>query len=90
MLRDKAMEYVGYCVDNALSERKISDMPPNARLVGWQCGFEPLFVAVWSYLGDTQGNLDRIDDNEAVELATDLLVEKKWFSNGATEPDYVL
>lgn len=84
MTRDQALPYVGHCVDDALAERKIADMPSNARLVGWQCGFEPMFVAVWSYLDV------RIDDDEAVELATDLLSEKKWFAGEPTEPDYII
>jgi hypothetical protein len=84
MTREQALAYVGHCVDDALSERELSDMPASARLVGWQCGFEPMFVAVWSYLNVT------LSEDEAVELATDLLVEKKWFSGDATAPDYVL
>jgi hypothetical protein len=80
MTREQAREYISFCVDDALNERSIDDMPANARLVGWQCGFEPLFVAVWSYLADTQGNRNRIDDIEAEEIATDLLVERAWFS----------
>lgn len=88
MTREMALPYVAYCVDDALAERKIADMPANARLVGWQCGFEPLFVAVWSYLGDGDDCLP--DPAEAAEYATDLLVEKKWFSGEPTEPDYIL
>lgn len=85
MTREMALPYVAYCVDDALAERNISDMPKNARLIGWQCGFEPLFVAVWSYLGD-----DALPDPaEACELATDLLVEKKWFAGEPTDPDYI-
>jgi len=92
MTREQAMDYVSFCVDDALSERSIDDMPPNARLVGWQCGFEPLFVAVWSYLGDTRGNRDRVDDDDAITIATDLLIERKWFTDNDNppEPDYVL
>ena len=82
--RARALNWVAYAVDNALSERKPSEMPVNARLIGWQCGFEPLFVAVWSYLGDI------LDDAEAIELAIDLLKEKKWFCGDVTPPDYVL
>ncbi len=85
MNRAQALPYVSFCVDDALSERSIADIPPNARLVGWQCGFEPLFVAVWSYLDDQQP-----DPCEAAELATDLLVEKGWFADEPTEPDYVI
>lgn len=84
MTRDQALPYVSFCVDDALSERKLSDAPPNARLVGWQCGFEPLFVAVWSYLDVA------LSDDEAAEIATDLLVEKKWFAGEATAPDYII
>jgi hypothetical protein len=89
MTREQALPYVSYCVDDALSPRDIKDMPANARLVGWQCGFEPLFVAVWSYLDV------RLDDDEAEELAADLLQERGWFADVApdeTTPsaDYVI
>jgi hypothetical protein len=90
MTREQALPYVGYCLDDALSERDRKDMPDNARLVGWQCGFEPMFVAVWSYLGDTQGNLDRLDDDEAEEIARDYLTERGWFSGEPKEADYVI
>lgn len=81
MNREQAMSYVGHCVDDTLCPRKIEEAPADARLVrlvGWQCGFEPLFIAVWSYLGV------RLDDEEAEEIAIDYLVEMKWFAN----PDY--
>jgi len=71
MTREQALPFVNMFVDDALSERNLSNMPANARLIGWQCGFEPMFVAVWSYLSDAP-----LDDDEAIELATDLLVEK--------------
>jgi hypothetical protein len=84
MTREQALPYIAYGVDDALSEMPVKDMPPNARLVGWQCGFEPLFVAVWSYL-----DFD-LDDKEAEELARELLIEKNWF-NGPWKPaDYVI
>lgn len=84
MNREQAIFYIGYCVDDAMAERIVCDMPDNARLVGWQCGSEPMFVAVWSYLGG------RLDDEEAVDLATDLLREKEWFTIAGSEPDYVI
>jgi hypothetical protein len=95
MTRDQALPYISYCVDDALAERDQKDMPDNARLVGWQCGFEPMFVAVWSHLADTQGNHNRLDDDEAEEIARDYLQERKWFtdSDGPCEPipaDYIL
>lgn len=85
MNRSDAMRFVSFAVDDALRRRSVADMPGNARLVGWQCGFEPLFVAVWSYLPGVT-----LDDDEAEELALDLLVERKWFSGGPRPADYVL
>ena len=84
--RKAAFQFVSYAVDNALSPREPEEAPENARLVGWQAGYEPLFVAVWSYLGD------RLDDSEATELATDLLAERGWFTDNDTPPppDYIL
>lgn len=86
MNRQQAIPYISYCVDDALSERDVKDMPANARLVGWQCGAEPMFVAVWNYLG---GRLD--DEEEAEELAVDLLHEKNWFDGAlGHEPNYII
>ena len=86
MTREQAIPYISRCVDDALSDRSIDDMPANARLVGWQCGFEPLFVAVWSYLPDV-----RLYDDDAIEIAIDRLREAKWFAQGiVTEPDYII
>lgn len=84
MQRADAIPYIAFCVDDAMSVRSIEDMPANARLVGWQCGFEPMFVAVWSYLDVKLG------DDEAEALASDMLEERKWFSGEATPADYVL
>jgi hypothetical protein len=87
MKRQEAEEYISYAVNDAMSERDPSEAPTNARLVGWQCGFEPMFVAVWSYLPNTQ-----LDDEEAEVLATNLLQEKKWFADNDSppRPDYIL
>jgi hypothetical protein len=103
--RENAIEYVSFVVDDAGSGREIysdryaivreggdDSLPSSERkghqypsvLVGWQCGFEPLFVAVHSYL-DVE-----LDDDEVVEMATDYLVERKWFSGEPTEPDYII
>ena len=86
MTREQALPYISRCVDNALSDMSIDDMPDNARLVGWQCGFEPMFVAVWSYLGN------RLDDDEAVEIASERLIEAGWFErpHSITSPDYII
>jgi hypothetical protein len=100
MTREQAYNYISYCVDDALSPRTIDEMPPDARLIGWQCGFEPMFVAVWSHLADTQGNHNRLDDDEAENIAIDYLEERNWFApgtsnderddNSSTSADYIL
>ena len=79
-----ALPYVGHYIDDALSTEPFT---PDARtvLVGWQCGFEPMFVACRSYLPDVT-----LDADDAVELATDSLKEKEWFAGEPKEPDYVL
>ncbi len=88
MKRADAIPYISFAVDSALAPREISEMPANARLVGWQCGFEPLFVAVWSMFDGV-----KLDDDVAEEIAHDLLVERGWFgtdSKDSKPADYVL
>jgi len=70
------LEFVAFCVDDALAIRHI--------VVGWQTGFETVFVAVWSYLDVG------IDDDEAEDLTKDLLNEMKWFGGEPTDADYIL
>ncbi len=84
MKRSEVIPYISYCVDDALAEHSAGEIPADARLVGWQCGFEPLFVAVWSYLPGV-----KLDAGEAADIARDLLTEKNWFADEPTEPDYV-
>jgi hypothetical protein len=84
MTREQALPYVSFCIDDGLAERSIDDMQSNARFVGWQCGFEPLFVCVWSYLTE-------LTDDEAEELAIDYLLERNWFGDRERRAaDYIL
>lgn len=91
MTREMAIPYISYVLNDALNDLPISALQNNATLVGWQCGFEPLFVAVQSYLPDTI-----VDADEAIEIATDWLEEIDWFSDVENEdenyrdPDYVI
>jgi hypothetical protein len=56
------------------------------RIVGWQCGFEPMCVAVFSFLPGLY-----IDNDEATTLAVDLLLERGWFADtNKVEPDFIL
>lgn len=86
MKREDLLPYVSYQVDNALNGRKATgeDVRPTDRLVGYQCGFEPLVVAVRSYLGSV-----RLTNEEAEELAADYLEEIGWFANGRTDANFV-
>lgn len=86
MKRAHALPYVSVALDDALAVRTGEPIPPHARLVGWRCGFEPLFVAVWSYLPDV-----RLDADDAEGIALNYLIERGWF--GDEEPrnaDYVI
>jgi hypothetical protein len=90
MNRALALSYVARGVDDAAHDYDASAARAqagfaHARLVGWQCGFEPMFIAVWSY---TPGV--RLNDDEAIDLAVDLLTERRWFAGEATQPDWVL
>lgn len=94
MLRQSAESYVSFVVDDAGSGRELSadphaiiraeDFRYRSVLVGWQCGFEPLFVAVHSYL-DCE-----LNDDEAAGLAADYLAERNWFADQPTDPDYII
>lgn len=85
LTRAEALPLIVYHVDDAGSphEQPVTD---RTRLIGWLSYPSPLFVAVNSYLPDC-----RCDDDEAIELATDLLAERGWFGHAdACPPDYVL
>ena len=97
MTIDTAIPYISFVVDDSGNARKFGGqwlppgtpvdqrgLPINARLVGWQCGFEPLFVLVYSYLGV------HLNENEAEELAKDYLIERGWFAGKDTDADYIL
>ena len=96
MSRDHVTPNVSFVVDDALNGREVG-ADPNAYvrykgdewkyssiLIGWQCGYECLFVAVHSYI-DVQ-----LETEEAIEIATDFLAERDWFSGEPRRPDYVL
>lgn len=86
MTRNQALPYIGHILDDALSpDHSMDDLRADAVLVGWQCGFEPMFVAVQSCIPGVV-----LDADDATEIATDYLTEIGWFSNEPTEPDYIL
>ena len=85
MNRTQALPYVSHYLDDALSPRAAKDMPDSAVLVGWQVGFEPLFVAVWSYLPGCS-----VPAADAEEYAADYLDEIGWFADGPMPADYVI
>lgn len=90
MTRDQALPYIAYVLDDGLSpDHSLDDLRDDARLIGWQCGFEPVFVAVQSYLPGV-----RLDDDEAIEIAQEYLAEIGWFNDrdgGApSDPDFII
>ena len=81
----KAIQHIGYYIDDAQCNERFM-LTKNTVLVGWQCGFEPMFVACHSYLDDA-----KLTSDDAVEMAIELLIELDWFGGSEpTEPDYVL
>jgi hypothetical protein len=85
----QALPYVAHVIDTAGSaDRKLSDIQGRAVLVGWQCGFEPLFVAVIDCYSDADGRpRDLPGEQEAMELAEEWLRELKWFARDNDVPD---
>jgi hypothetical protein len=78
MKRIQAIPYVSFTIDSHRNIKPVSRVPDNAILVGWQCGFEPLFVAVDSDIGDPE------------QIATSFLEKRCWFSGEPTECDYYI
>ena len=90
MKRLDAVPYISVVLDDTLSARRLGADPharvyPDTWLIGWQCGFEPMFVAVHSYLPGAM-----LDADEAVDLVCEYLEEVKWFNSKRREPDYVI
>ena len=96
---EDALPYVAKIVDTALSVQDCigSDAGQmlegkKCKLVGWQCGFEPHFIAV------VDAYDCEVDDDEAEEIAVDYLEEKNWFvvddmgypDKRDRTPDYVI
>ena len=91
MKREDAIQYVGHVCDDAGSGRtlgsdKHAKVVDQSTLVGWECGFEPMFVAVNSYLGV------KVDYDEAEDLAIDYLQEIGWFADpeDCRQADYLI
>lgn len=88
MNRRQAIPHISFFVDDSGHGGLWADaVKPECMctLVGWQCGFEPLFVAVYSSLPGTV-----VDEQTAIDLATDYLRERGWFGAREVLADYVL
>ena len=78
-------------IDTALSdEHNYTELVGGAVLVGWDRGRDEdvLVIAVIGATGDTEGNRDLPDEAEAIEIATDYALEKRWFRS-KREPEFV-
>ena len=78
-------KYISYRVNDALHAEPASDYQPGDVLVGWQCGFEPLVVAVGSYLPGCT-----VSEDEAEELAVDYLREINGFAGPERKADFIV
>ncbi len=87
----QALSMASYFVNDALSEMKASEVPADlsrVQFVAFPAGFEPLVVAVWSYMDGV-----KVDADEAIEIAADLLLEKGWLQSAddaAADNAYVI
>ena len=80
MEKNNAIEYVGHHLEDIgpIDVRPITDQ---TFLVGWQCGFEPMFVAV---------HVNYLDESDAEQIAIDHLEKIGWFTDGPVDADYIL
>lgn len=86
LTRKYCRENASYFLDDTGGIRAATDIPRRARFVVYQCGFEPLIMAVWSYLDV------HLSDDEAEDIARDYLIEIQWFADPTADnsADYVL
>jgi hypothetical protein len=82
--RKQALEYVGHVITpdgKKLPANSIN--PKTAILVGWQCGFEPMYVAIQ----DEDGDELSLSDIDAEDIAKKYLTKINWFSEEDEEED---
>ena len=93
MEREKIEQYVAWILDdsgNVIRPGQIGvsahlrDVLPTDTLVCYQCGFEPLVVAVRSVYGDIIAAWD------AEEIAAEYLEEIGWFGDNVRDADYII
>ena len=77
--------YVSHVLDTALSpDHSRDEIGEGTYLVAWQCGFEPMVVAV---IGDYT---EAVDENDAEDIALDYLKEIGWARDEFRGADYVV
>jgi len=74
-----------YVLNDALSLVPKAKLRTDARLIGWYSEFDPMFVAVQSFLPDVV-----LDKDEAIEIAMEYLDEIGWYLGIPTYPDFCL
>ena len=77
--------HISYVLDTALSpDHGADEIGPGTYLVGWQCGYEPLVVAVIA------SYTEAVDEADAEEIAADYLEEIGWFgAGGRRDADHI-
>ena len=81
MKRSEAIEHVNYWSDDALSDHRQPSTDRTA-IIGWSA--HEAYVAVNSYLPDCS-----CDEDESVELATELLIENGILAEDLGAPDHI-
>lgn len=76
--------YVAVAIDDSLSVHKPGTEPENARYVVYQCGFEPMVVAVFSGLGL------ELCEADAEDIALEYLEGINWFYDEPRSADYII
>ena len=80
--RKQALKYVGHVItENGKKLPESSLNPKTAILVGWQCGFEPMYVAIQ----DEDGDVLSLSDIDAEDIAKEYLTKINWFSDDADD-----
>jgi hypothetical protein len=87
---DRLLPYVDHIVDDSGNGRMLGSdqhahIKDNTVLVGYQCGFEPMVIAVNSFMDGI-----KLDDSEAEDLAKDYLLEIGWSNDPDLTADYIV
>jgi hypothetical protein len=87
--REQALKYVSHVIDEHGKKlpANVHDNK-NSILVGWQCGFEPLYVAIQNEDGSPFPK-GYISEGDAEDIAKEYLEKLGWFDGEPKDCDYI-